>query len=112
MQNPARVRHRGPRRADPLCARGTTCTTPTTCAPHTNATFVVGEEYGFADGLFAGFDEAAGNYDKTAWDYGRAGPDGYVRRRPPRSTHPRSVFQLLKQHYDRYTPDVVADVAG
>ena len=26
--------------------------------------------------------------------------------------HPRAVFQLLKQHYDRYTPDVVADITG
>ena len=77
---------------------------------HTNATFVVGEEYGFADGLFAGFDESASNYDKTAWDYER-GPDGYVRR-DPSLAHPRSVFQLLRQHYDRYTPEVVADVAG
>ena len=77
---------------------------------HTNATFVVGEEYGFADGLFAGFDEAASNYDKTAWDYERGG-DGYVRR-DPALAHPRSVFQLLKQHYDRYTPEVVADIAG
>ena len=77
---------------------------------HTNATFVVGEDYGFADGLFAGFDESASNYDKTAWDYER-GPDGYVRR-DPSLAHPRSVFQLLRQHYDRYTPDVVADVAG
>ena len=77
---------------------------------HTNAAFVVGEEYGFADGLFAGFDEAASSYDKTAWDYER-GPDGYARR-DPALDHPRSVFQLLKQHYDRYTPDVVADIAG
>ena len=77
---------------------------------HTNATFVVGEDYGFADGLFAGFDESASNYDKTAWDYER-GPDGYVRR-DPSLAHPRSVFQLLRQHYDRYTPEVVADVAG
>ena len=77
---------------------------------HTNATFVVGDQYGFADGLFAGFDEAASNYDRTAWDYER-GPDGYVRR-DPSLEHPRSVFQLLKQHYDRYTPEVVADIAG
>ena len=77
---------------------------------HTNATFVVGEEYGFADGLFAGFDEAASNYDKSAWDYER-GLDGYVRR-DPALAHPRSVFQLLKRHYDRYTPAVVADIAG
>ena len=77
---------------------------------HTNASFIVGEEFGFEDGLFAGYDEAAGNYDRTAWDYER-GSDGYVRR-DLTLEHPRSVFQLLKQHYDRYTPDVVADIAG
>jgi len=77
---------------------------------HTNASFVVGEDYGFSDGLFAGFDEAASNYDKTAWDYER-GSDGYVRR-DDSLEHPRSVFQLLKQHYDRYTPEVVADISG
>ena len=65
---------------------------------HTNASFVVSEEYGFSDGLFAGFDEAASNYDKTAWDYER-GADNYARREDSLQ-HPRSVFQLLKQHYD------------
>ncbi len=77
---------------------------------HTNASFIIGEEFGFAEGLFAGFDEAASRYDKTAWDYER-GPDGYVRR-DPSLEHPRSVFQLLKHHYDRYTPEMVADIAG
>ena len=59
---------------------------------------------------FAGFDEAASNYDKTAWDYER-GADNYVFR-DESLQHPRAVFQLLKQHYDRYTPDVVADITG
>ena len=77
---------------------------------HTNASFIVCGEYGFADGLFAGFDEAANRYDKTAWEYER-GADGYVRR-DPTLTDSRCVFQLLKKHYDRYTPDVVADIAG
>ena len=70
---------------------------------HTNASFIVSEEFGFTDGLFAGFDEAAQGYDKTAWDYER-GPDGFVRR-DQTLEHPRCVFQLLKQHYARYTPD-------
>ena len=77
---------------------------------HTNASFIVGEQFGFTDGLFAGFDEAAGNYDRTAWDYER-GSDGFVRR-DLTLEHPRSVFQLLKQHYERYTPAVAADIAG
>ena len=48
---------------------------------HTNASFVVAEGFGFDNGLFAGFDEATGAYDRSAWDYERAG-DGFVRRDP------------------------------
>ena len=77
---------------------------------HTNASFIVGSAFGFEDGLFSGFDEAASVYDKTSWDYER-GLDGYVRR-DPTLQHPRCVFQLLKRHYNRYTPDVVAQIAG
>ena len=79
-------------------------------AAHTNASFIVGSAFGFQDGLFSGFDEAASGYDKTSWEYER-GPDGYVRR-DPTLQHPRCVFQLLKNHYSRYTPDVVAQIAG
>ena len=77
---------------------------------HTNASFIISEDYGFSDGLFVGFDEAANRYDKTAWDYER-GDDGYVRR-DLTLQHPRCVFQILKRHYDRYTPDVVAGITG
>ena len=30
----------------------------------------------------------------------------------PALEHPRSVFQLMKQHYARYTPEVVANICG
>jgi formate dehydrogenase major subunit len=33
-------------------------------------------------------------------------------RRDETLTHPRCVFQVLKRHFARYTPDVVADVCG
>ncbi len=77
---------------------------------HTNASFIVNRGFDFQDGLFAGFDATNQQYDKTAWDYER-GPDGYVRR-DPTLQHPRCVFQLLKRHYDRYTPEMVAQIAG
>ena len=56
---------------------------------HTNASFVVGEQFGFEDGLFAGFDEAAGNYDRTAWGL-RA---GLRRLRPARRDARTSPFR-------------------
>jgi formate dehydrogenase major subunit len=77
---------------------------------HTNASFIVADGYGFQNGLFAGFDEATGSYDRSAWAYER-GADGYVRR-DPTLEHPRCVLQLLRDHYSRYTPDVVAQIAG
>ena len=77
---------------------------------HTNATFIVGEGFGFENGLFAGFDQAQGAYDKTAWEYER-GSDGFVRR-DMTLQDPRCVFQLMKTHYSRYTPEVVAQIAG
>ncbi|HCQ99511.1 MAG TPA: formate dehydrogenase-N subunit alpha [Acidobacteria bacterium] len=77
---------------------------------HTNASFLVSGEFGFEDGLFSGFDEAASAYDKTSWSYQR-GSDGLVRR-DLTLEDPRCVFQLLKQHYERYTPSMVAQISG
>ena len=77
---------------------------------HTNASFIVRDDFGFADGLFTGYDEAAGGYDKTTWDYER-GADGFVLR-DMTLQDPRCVYQLLKSHYSRYTPEVVARIAG
>jgi formate dehydrogenase major subunit len=77
---------------------------------HTNASFLVNEDFGFDEGLFSGFDEASSSYDKSSWSYER-GQDGYVRR-DPTLEHPRCVFRLLERHFDRYTPEVVAQIAG
>ena len=77
---------------------------------HTNASFLVSGDFGFEDGLFSGFDEAASAYDKTSWSYQRDA-DGFVRR-DPTLENPRCAFQLLKQHYERYTPEMVAQIAG
>ena len=77
---------------------------------HTNATFIVGTSFGFEDGLFSGFDEASNQYDQKTWEYER-GADGYVKRDYTLSD-PRCVFQLLKKHFSRYTPEMVARIAG
>ena len=44
---------------------------------------------------------------------GRAAPTRTRRRTPiPTLQHPRCVFQILKRHFARYTPEMVAEVAG
>ena len=77
---------------------------------YTNASFIVKEGYDFKDGLFSGYDEAKRVYDKTKWVI-ETTPDG----KPVKDEtlqHPRSVFQLMKQHYSRYDVDTVTAVTG
>ena len=78
---------------------------------HTNAPFIVSEKFGFNEGLFSGFDEAKAEYDKTAWAY-EPDPKTHGYQVDPTLKHPRCVFQLLKKHVDRYTPEMVEKVCG
>lgn len=94
------------------------------------------------DGLFSGFDPAEHVYDTETWQYegASAAPAGGQRDQPsgrstktsakaethgsggpsmqgtpevdPTLQHPRCVFQVLKRHFARYTPELVADVCG
>jgi formate dehydrogenase major subunit len=78
---------------------------------HTNASYIVGEKYSFDEGMFSGWDEEKKEYDKTAWGYE---PDPKSKTYEVDSTlqHPRCVFQLLKKHVDRYTPEMVEKICG
>ena len=75
---------------------------------HTNATFLIKDGFGFADGHFSGWDGA--KYDKATWQYELDG-QGYAKI-DTAMEHPRSVFQLMKTHYSRYTPEKVAEICG
>ncbi len=77
---------------------------------YTDLSFIVREDYAFADGLYSGYDADKHKYDRSTWDYER-GPDGFVKS-DPTLQHPRTVFNLMKQHYARYTPDMVASACG
>jgi formate dehydrogenase major subunit len=107
---------------------------------YTNASFLVKEGFAFHDGLFSGYDPAKRAYDIATWGYevdeaatkaavqaqaeaAKAavakgepapppGPPISFAKRDMNLEHPRSVFQLLKKHYARYTPAVVADITG
>lgn len=77
---------------------------------YTNASFIVKDSYDFNDGLFTGYDEAKRAYDKTKWAF-ETTEDGQPVK-DETLTHPRSVFQLMKQHYSRYDVDTVVSVTG
>jgi formate dehydrogenase major subunit len=77
---------------------------------YTNAAFIVNEGFRFEDGLFSGYDEAGRKYDRATWTY-ELGADGFAKV-DPTLQDPRCVYQLMKRHYERYTPKLVADVTG
>jgi len=77
---------------------------------YTDFTFIVRDDFTFTEGLYSGYNAEKRTYDKTTWDY-EIGPDGYVKA-DPTLAHPRCVYQLMKEQYARYTPEMVARVCG
>ncbi|SDE15135.1 formate dehydrogenase (quinone-dependent) catalytic subunit [Paraburkholderia lycopersici] len=78
---------------------------------YTDFSFIVREDYAFSDGIFSGYDPQKHSYpDKSSWNY-EIGEDGFVKT-DDTLQNPRCVYQLLKQHYSRYTADMVEKVCG
>ena len=78
---------------------------------YTDMPFIVREDFAFNDGLYSGYSEKAGGYpDKSTWDYEK-GSDGFAKI-DPTLQHPRCVYQLMKIHYARYTPEMVERICG
>jgi formate dehydrogenase major subunit len=77
---------------------------------YTDMSFLVREDFAFKDGLYSGYNPEKHGYDKATWDY-EFGTDGYVKV-DPELKHPRCVYQLMKSHYARYTPEMVERVCG
>jgi formate dehydrogenase major subunit len=77
---------------------------------YTNAPFLVRADYQFEDGLFSGYDAEKRTYDKTTWAY-ELDASGYAKL-DPMLQHPRSVYQLMRKHYSRYTPEQVSSLTG
>ena len=104
-------------------------------AAYTNAATIIRDDYVDTedlDGLFSGWDPEKGQYDPTTWQYrgaevapsagkkemfagapeGGRGQDITHVERDETLQHPDCVFQILKRHYARYTPEMVADICG
>lgn len=100
---------------------------------YTNAPFIVKEEYQDTEdlhGIFSGYDPETRTYDNSSWAYEReelVEPEGEpetlsdklarekLQGRPKRDDtlqHPRCVFQIIKKHYSRYTPEMVEEICG
>ena len=104
---------------------------------YTNASAIVSEDYRDAedlDGLFSGWQHDKAQYEKATWRYEGAGhkepkghrvPESHAERAAhyagasvkahstdPTLQDPRCVFQILKRHFQRYTPEMVEEVCG
>ncbi|MCU1627639.1 MAG: fdh [Pseudonocardia sp.] len=94
------------------------------------------------DGLFSGYDPETATYDRSTWHYEGVDPSGSTPKgdsarakeqtqpmqaggrgatvegaaedivKDPTLQHPRCVFQILKRHFARYTPEMVERVCG
>ncbi len=79
-------------------------------AAYTNAPFIVGEDYNFDDGLFAGYDKQSKKYDKSKWAF--AMDANGVPKMDRSLKHPRCVFQIVKKHFSRYNTALVSKISG
>ncbi len=77
---------------------------------NTDATFLTKPDYAFDNGTFSGYDEAKRSYNKASWGY-QLGADGFVKV-DETMEDPACVFQQLKKHYSRYTPEMVSKICG
>ncbi len=80
---------------------------------YTNATNLISDDFIGAedlDGLFSGFDTDTHSYDNSSWSYHTDAEGAPVRDET--MSDPRSVLQILKHHYSRYTPEMVAENCG
>lgn len=83
---------------------------------YTNASSIISPDYQDTedlDGLFSGYDPETGKYVTDSWQYVRK-PEGssWNVEKDETLQHPNSVFQILKRHYSRYTPEMVEETCG
>jgi formate dehydrogenase major subunit len=90
---------------------------------YTNASAIVSDDFQDTedlDGIFSGWEKDKGQYDKRTWMYKDVDPSPgagtreavQAKHSDPTLNNPRCVFQILKRHYSRYTPEMVEETCG
>src|SRR6185312_15254505 len=104
---------------------------------YTNASTIINENFENVEdlgGVFSGFDPETGMYDRSSWMYegGEVASAAGVREHASQAfeektgagmlsgefarddtlQHPRCVFQILRRHFSRYTPETVERICG
>jgi formate dehydrogenase major subunit len=101
---------------------------------YTNAAFIVRDDFKLPEsqGVYSGFDAGTQSYNKASWNYATSDASGKPLAEPHLAAapahaepalparpaydltlqHPRCVFQLLRKHYSRFTPEIVEKITG
>jgi formate dehydrogenase major subunit len=107
---------------------------------YTNAPVILEDDFRDTedlDGVFSGWDSESGSYKIASWQYkdapisasagdiemnaeqgqtqaseGGSGAMSAVEKRDESLQDPRCVFQIVKRHYSRYTPEMVEEICG
>ncbi|MDX6703994.1 MAG: formate dehydrogenase major subunit [Baekduia sp.] len=104
---------------------------------YTNASTIINKDFEDTEdlgGVFSGFDPETGTYDRSSWGYEGgevpssaglrehssqafdehtgAGLHSGAIERDETLQDPRCVFQILRKHFARYTPDMVSEICG
>jgi formate dehydrogenase-N alpha subunit len=80
---------------------------------YTNASYLINPGYqgpAELDGLFSGYDAAKRSYDKSTWAYQNDANGVPVKDKTLQD--PNCVFQMMKRHFARYTPEAVSSTTG
>jgi formate dehydrogenase major subunit len=77
---------------------------------YTNAAFIVNKDFAFQDGLFSGFDAQTRKYDTKSWSFDM--DEAGIPKKDKSLQDPRCVFQLMKNHYSRYSLEDVSSITG
>jgi formate dehydrogenase major subunit len=81
----------------------------------TNASCIVREDFRDAEegatGVFSGWNGEQCGYDRASWLYKGDGGLSFPER-DLTLQHPRCVFQTLRRHFARYTPEMVEKICG
>src|SRR4051794_694280 len=81
----------------------------------TNASCILREDFRDteegATGFFSGWNEENRSYAKETWEY-EGEPKLSFPKRDLSLQHPRCVFQTLRRHFARYTPEMVEQICG
>ena len=77
---------------------------------YTNATFIVGPDYKFNEGIFSGYNPEKRTYDSKSWGY--ALDDAGMAKVDMTMQDPQCVLQVMKRHFSRYTPELVSRITG